>query len=116
MDGEVRFLAHGPGLVMFLVGDGAVITTRSGAGPADGPSGLIQDPSLFEQSRRSPTMARMNPNHVPAEPVTSGSIVRLTVVGINPAATISGSDRLPGAANYIKGRDSSRWVTGVPLI
>lgn len=41
--------------------------------------------------------------------------VRLSLVGANPAAKISGLDPLPGSANYILGNDAAQWHAGVPL-
>jgi hypothetical protein len=40
--------------------------------------------------------------------------VRMTFAGANPAPRVSGRGPLAGVSNYLRGRDPSRWVTGVP--
>jgi hypothetical protein len=42
------------------------------------------------------------------------NVLTLRLAGSNPAARLSGLDALPGQANYLLGRDRSRWVTDVP--
>lgn len=41
--------------------------------------------------------------------------VRLTLVGADARAEMSGTGELPGRANYFLGGDSARWSQGVPL-
>jgi len=41
------------------------------------------------------------------------SVVRVKAVGANPAAEVSGLDRLPGTSNYYVGPDQSKWRTNV---
>jgi uncharacterized repeat protein (TIGR01451 family) len=42
------------------------------------------------------------------------SVLRLALKGANPRAAATGVDRLPGVKNYLIGRDSRRWHTGLP--
>lgn len=44
----------------------------------------------------------------------ASSIVQISVAGANPKAILSGTDELPGRANYIYGSDESQWRTDVP--
>lgn len=39
--------------------------------------------------------------------------VRMTLVGANPAASLAGSEPLPGKTNYFIGNDPKKWRTGV---
>src|SRR3954470_19935193 len=40
--------------------------------------------------------------------------VRMTYVGTNRSPRVRGAGRLAGVSNYLRGRDPSRWLTGVP--
>lgn len=42
------------------------------------------------------------------------SVVRMKVVGANPAAHVSGAAPLPGKSNYFNGRDQRGWRTDIP--
>jgi hypothetical protein len=42
------------------------------------------------------------------------AVVRMTLVGGNPAAAASGVERLPGVSNYFIGNDPKAWRVGVP--
>ena len=43
-----------------------------------------------------------------------GATVRMRAVGANPAPGGAPRDPLPGRVNYLTGRDSTRWRTGIP--
>lgn len=51
---------------------------------------------------------------VPAARASARS-VRLQLVGANPAAKMTGLDRMTATANYFVGNDPSKWLAGVPL-
>jgi uncharacterized repeat protein (TIGR01451 family) len=40
--------------------------------------------------------------------------VRLTLVGANPGAGVTGGERLPGTSNYFIGNDPKKWHRGIP--
>jgi len=84
-DQSVNFLSKGHGYTVFLTGHEAVLTLRA--------SSAIPGP-------RTP----------PA--VVSG--LRLKLLGANPQPVVSGTDELPGKANYFIGNDHSKWRTNVP--
>ena len=44
----------------------------------------------------------------------AGGVVRMRLVAANPHATSAGIDALPGRSNYLFGRDSRKWIVGVP--
>ncbi|MGQ0569156.1 MAG: DUF7948 domain-containing protein, partial [Armatimonadota bacterium] len=46
-------------------------------------------------------------------PVRS-AVVRMRLVGANPAPTVSGRAPLPGKVNYFIGNDPNRWRTNIP--
>src|SRR6266849_1667386 len=41
-------------------------------------------------------------------------VVRMKLIGANPAAATSGTDLLPGKSNYVIGNDPHRWRSGIP--
>src|SRR5262245_7987663 len=47
-------------------------------------------------------------------PRGEGKPVRMTLLGSNPAAKVTGIDALPSVANYFTGSDPAKWATGVP--
>jgi hypothetical protein len=45
---------------------------------------------------------------------TGTAVVRMELVGANPAARMVGGDKLPGRVNYYLGNDATKWRTNVP--
>ena len=84
-DQSVNFLSKGHGYTVFLTGHEAVLTLRASS-------------------------AIPGPKTPPA--VVSG--LRLKLLGANPQPVVSGTDELPGKANYFIGNDRSKWRTNVP--
>src|SRR5438094_386668 len=90
---DVRFLARGPGYSLFLTPTDAVLT-------------LIKPESLARKpAARSRAESR--------KPVT-GTVLRMSFAGANPAARVAGLEELPGKANYFIGNDPAKWRTNVP--
>jgi hypothetical protein len=44
----------------------------------------------------------------------SQTVLRMTLIGANPSARVSGMNELPGKTNYLAGHDRTHWRTGVP--
>jgi hypothetical protein len=42
------------------------------------------------------------------------SVLRMKLIGANPAAPVTGLDELPGKTNYFIGNDPAKWRTNVP--
>jgi uncharacterized repeat protein (TIGR01451 family) len=83
-DAPVKFLARGAGYGLFLDPTGATLSLQTAR------SSVHREPSPLQQ------------------------LVRMKLVGANPAAVTSGTDPLPGKSNYILGNDAHQWHTGVP--
>ena len=49
-----------------------------------------------------------------AAPGRSQCLVRMKLVGANPAAVASGGDPLPGKTNYLIGNDPAKWHSSIP--
>src|SRR2546430_762262 len=88
-DSRVKFLSRGPGYTLFLTQREAVLALRPAAarGTRPGASG--------------------------GEDATP-SVLRMHLLGANPAAPLSGLDTLPGTVNYFVGHDPAKWQTHVP--
>src|SRR5437762_1716767 len=95
-DRNVKFLSRGHGGTWFLTPTEAVLSLWDAAAEAR--------------------------NAEPAPAVGAGrsgggqaaTVVRMRLMGANPAPQVSGVDRLPGDANYLIGSNPQSWHTGVP--
>ena len=92
-DPQVKFLSRGQGYNLFLTSTEAVLTLTS-LDRTIGKGSEVEDPRLSNETRQS--------------------VLRMGLVGANPAPAISGRDALPGKANYFIGNDPHRWRTNVP--
>jgi hypothetical protein len=83
-DPQVNFLARGSGYALFLTADEAVLSLQAGAA-------------------------------APATdaPTPAPDVVRMRLLGANPAPQVTGQDRQPGISNYFLGNDPARWHTGI---
>lgn len=87
-DARVKFLARGVGYGLFLTSDEAVLSLQHSAVSSQQSAKNAQQPT--------------------------SSVIRMRLVGSNPSATVSGSDRLPGKSNYFIGNDPKKWQIGIP--
>jgi hypothetical protein len=90
-DARFDFVSRGEGYTLLLAADEAVFTL-SPARAADAPGAASA-----------------------TQPRNGGSIVRMTLVGANPQAEPSPIQQLAGTVNYIRGNDSARWRTQIPV-
>jgi len=91
-DPQVKYLARGEGYTLFLTDRDAVFSLRS-AKKSDGRSSM---PGLNRTANDEST-----------------AVVRMTLANANAPAKLSAGEMLPGKSNYLIGRDSSKWQTGV---
>ncbi len=89
---QVKFLSRGAGYALFLTGREAVLALKSQQAKAN-----RQEPTGKSQGQR-----------------TNDAVLRMSLVGANPNAEVSGLDELPGKANYFLGNDPAKWRTNVP--
>jgi hypothetical protein len=92
-DEDVKFLTRGKGYTMFLTSSEAVIALRA---------------PVAENKQPEPAS-----RHREIESVRS-AVLRMNLVGANPAARVAGREELPGKSNYLIGNDPSRWRVDVP--
>ena len=92
-DRQVKFLSRGQGYNLFLTSTEAVLALAN------------QDRALVKASEVEDSRSSKE---------TRQAVLRMGLVGANPAPTISGLDALPGKANYFIGNDPRHWRTNVP--
>jgi len=102
-DSSVHFLAHGSGYDLYLTGTEAVMVLSQKA--AD-PVGRVSNPSGLDGPGCKPVL--------PTEGTTPSTVVRMQVVGGNPAPAAVGLDPLPDQVNYFLGNDPVQWHTHIP--
>jgi hypothetical protein len=103
-DNQVKFLSRGSGYSLFLTSTEAVLALNRNVRKA---GNAIAEQMVGPQAR--------NPKHDAAgigERVRQ-DVLRLRLVGANPAAKIEGSDKLPGKSNYFVGNDSAKWHSDI---
>jgi len=97
-DKTAKFLSMGSGYSLFLTDSSAVL--------------VLTKP---EVSRAKPHQAMGNGlKPAPANPARKTDVVRMDLAGANRAMQVTGSDPLPGTANYFIGNDPAKWHSGVP--
>jgi len=97
-DPQVKFLSRGSGYTFFLTSEEAVMVLRS-APAAKG-----------DQTRPEAALARAPSREEPERQ----TVLRMRMVGANPAPKVDGLDALAGKNNYFLGNDPQKWRTGVP--
>jgi hypothetical protein len=99
-DARVRFLSHGAGYTLFLTGDGATVSLRTGnrstksVMPAEPTGNLAHDGETKQQPRLE--------------------ALRMQLLGARSDAAVSGAEELPGKVNYFLGNDPKNWETNIP--
>jgi hypothetical protein len=99
-DARVKYLARGRGYTLFLTSGEAILALRKHS--AD--------------SRQLPVAGDHSPRTKDDGPRATDrrSVLRMNLVGANPAAQLAGADELPGKSNYFVGNDPAKWRTNVP--
>jgi len=87
-DRQVKFLAHGKNISVFLTGTKAVIQLRR------------EDGQLISRDNQN-------------RPTRRTTIIRTDLIGANSNSLSTGEGELPGKINYFIGNDPKRWRTGV---
>lgn len=93
---EVKFLARAGGYLLFLTPTETVLA--------------LDNPAAHKNGKRNGDEL-LRTGHEPNPP---RSIVRMKLVGANPAPPVGGLDELAGKSNYFGGSDPAQWRTGIP--
>ena len=104
-DARVKFLSRGSGYTLFLTSSEAVLLLQKGA-----PSGGDKQ---HGRARIDEPVPPQNLNRG-EDARTKSAVLRIRLVGANPAPQLTGFDELSGKANYFIGNDPKKWRTDVP--
>ena len=96
-DGRVKFLSRGSGYTLFLTAKEAVLA-------------LQKTPSNGENQKAKISNAGLATEHLPP----TSAVLRMRLLGANPAAKVKGLEQLAGKSNYFIGNDPTKWRTDVP--
>jgi hypothetical protein len=106
-DSAVRFVSRGAGYTLFLTQNEAIVSLQK------------QDETPLALRKMKPARRKL----VESRKYYRGSqryrrsrkteTIRVAMVGVNPAATVSALDELPGKSNYFVGNDPKNWRTGI---
>lgn len=131
-DPQVKFLARGRGYTLFMTSREAVMVVQRGGAqskrentkvdktPGDGLRRLATDEPLLPTSLgafqflRGGLESAGSGEHRDSESLDRSSVLRIELVGGNPASHISGTEELPSKSNYFIGNDPDRWSTSIP--
>ena len=104
-DAQVKFLSRGSGYTLFLTSSEAVLLLQTGAASDD-----------VKQHGRPQIDEPIPPKNLNRErdAGAKSAVLRIRLVGANPAPQLTGFDDLPGKANYFIGNDAKKWRTDVP--
>jgi hypothetical protein len=96
-DGQVQFLAHSQGYTLFLTAREPVFAFRPPAAHGQRPMGLVPRIGAVQDA-----------------PDRGQTVVRMQLLGANPAPQAMGLEELPGKANYFIGNAPHKWRMHVP--
>ena len=111
-DASVQFLARGSGYGLFLTGTEAVMVLKQAkVNPIEGRMGAMG--AMLWRPRQSGTIAPSTENRESMPPVADApaTVVRMQLLGGNPAPQVVGRDELPGKVSYFIGNDPT-WSPG----
>ena len=111
----VKFLSRGRGYGLFLTSSEAVLELRKSSVVSGRLSvGTKQNPRVRTQAPDGKRGRRTNFLIGNRQSKIENQVVRLRLVGAMPDAAVTGSEELPGKANYFIGNDPKKWRTNVP--
>ena len=108
-DAKVKFLSRGKGYTLFLTPTEAVLTLRKAEPLATGTG--LRVPELREPTQPNKIASILRSSKPEA---TASAVLRLQLVGANPAPEVTGVEELSGKVNYFLGNDPTQWRTNVP--
>ena len=103
-NGPAKFLSRGDGYTLFLTTTEAVFALSK---PASEKTTLENKVSFPVQAGKANRFSFGNTSQF-------AGILRMSLVGANPATYFSGLDELPGKSNYFIGNQPANWHTNIP--
>ncbi len=117
-DPHVKFISRGSGYSLFLTPTEAVLALSSSTSresnvesrnPEAEGAGLLSRPAAANEFLKKRSAADLQDKSALQE-----TVLRMKLLGANPAPKISAVDELPGKSNYFIGNDPKKWRTNVP--
>lgn len=101
---RVKFLSRGDGYTLFLTSTEAVLSLQKTA------------PSRSNSQQAGSRTGEPNSprNRKLQDSPSKSAVLRMKLLGANPAPQLTGVDESPGKANYFIGSDPKKWRTNVP--
>lgn len=97
-DTQVKFLARGRGYTLFLTETEVVLALSRSLGQKSQPERITATMAAEPQEKQA----------------TASAVLKMELVGANPAPHLLGLDQFPGKSNYFIGNDPKEWHTDVP--
>jgi len=109
----VKFLSHGSGYTLFLTNGGAILSLQQPKGTRQ--HGKAGGRMTGRFPKRAISLRRAE-RRLKAQDLTASrpAVLKITLVGANPKAAVSGAKMLPGRTNYFIGNDPKKWRTNIP--
>src|SRR5882762_8459867 len=94
-DSQVKFVARAGSSALFLTATEAVLVLTRREARAEGAKFRLGKPILTQSQR------------------ATQAVVRMKLIGANPAPRVTGLEKLPGKVNYFIGNDPTKWRTNI---
>ena len=98
---QVKFLSRGSDYTLFLTREEAVL--------------VLSHPSRMSQVEPRMSNVQNPKSKIQNSNSHASAVLRMKLLGANPAPKISGEDELSGKANYFIGSEPRKWRTNVPM-
>jgi hypothetical protein len=116
-DSRVKFLSRGSGYCLFLTPTEAVMTLRSSSRESQARGQKAEAGHLDLLSWRTAAngfLQKRSGADLRDKPAIQETVLRMKLVGANPAPKMSGTNELPGKSNYFMDSDPKKWRKNVP--
>jgi len=115
-DGRVKFLSRGSGYSLFLTPTEAVMTLKSFSreSQARGQNVLAGHLGLLSARAANGFLQKKGGADLQDKPAVQETVLRMKLVGANPAPKMLGVNELSGKSNYFIGDDPKKWHRNVP--
>ncbi len=115
-DARVKFLSRGHGYTLFLTGDEAFLALQrtEDKSKIKNHKAKIKNEGLENRNSKTKIETRQSQIGKPKSKIKlAPAVLRMKLVGANPAPQVEGLDELPGKSNYFRGNDPSKWRSNV---
>ncbi len=108
---QVHFLSRGRAYTLFLTSNEAVLVLQKSKSKGKNQRSKIKNERIHHSSF---IVHHSEGSPAPSPQPLAPTLLRMKLVGANPAPQVSGLEELPGKSNYFIGNDPKKWRTNVP--